>query len=158
MRSLSTFVLAACLLAVAAPAAEGGKKKIKAALTCATTSVNGDRVVLTGKGKARHENPVTCLVTLVAPDDQEEYVAEVWTTYKAWSEAESKAVSVETDKKTGNIHDWPDDLAPFKVTLSPGDGPGADYVPCSDFTIHARVMQPDVMWTGKLVVKQFCPD
>jgi hypothetical protein len=162
MPTVSRGMFAALVVVATASSLDAGaaaKKKPKAALTCASTAIDGTRVVL-GKGKWRLENPVGCLVTLTAPDDQAVYVAEVWTEYQKWDDAASKSVPVKTDTRTGEISYWADAQKSFAVTLAPGDGPpqGGDYVPCVDFTVMARVYSPETMWTGKLAVKQFCPD
>jgi hypothetical protein len=153
-------VAAGALLLAAAPAS-AGKKKVKAALTCAYFAEDGTRVVL-GKGKWRIEQPVQCMVVMTAMDDGTEYVASLTTVTRSGKDSASGPVH------RGAVIYYADQLVPFVTTLAP-DGvprsdsdpaPAPDFVPCLDFTINAEIRDPadKVAWKSKLKVKQFCPD
>jgi hypothetical protein len=152
MMSLRALLVGILLLTTATGAAQG-RKKPKAALTCASKALDGTRIVL-GKGKWRLENPVGCLVTLTAPDDQAVYVAEVWTEYKKWDDAAGKSVGAKGEVHSGEVSYWADAQQPFTVALAES----VDFVACVDFVVNARVSAPEGKWQGKLTVKQLCPD
>jgi hypothetical protein len=156
---------AATVLALAAPALGGGKKprKVKAALTCAVSMGEGKRIVL-GKQAVRLEDAVNCLVVMTDVRDGEAYAAKLWVEYETRGD-DGKKRKVTTGAATGEIAYHADDLVPYRHRLRPSDGESQDphYQSCVDFTIHAQIDAPVdgapvKLWSGKLKVRQDCPD
>ena len=160
-----SWLVAAAAASLVSGSAAAGKvmRPTRAALTCASTTLNDQRVVLSGKPGAgwRIERPVRCLVTLTAPVDGLVYQAVVYTTYETVDETTGKLVTVKSTTRSGPVSYWHDAITGFAATFAPDDGSpgGGDFTPCLDFTVHASLTGSEARsWTAKLVVEQSCPD
>lgn len=166
---MKKLVIVAIGLAVASPSFGGSKKpkKVKAALSCAVSKGDGTRIVLDprGKGASRLEDAVNCLVVMTEVRDREVFEAKLWVEYDAVGD-DGKKRKVTTEEATGEVAYHADDLVPFRHRLRPTDGQsqGPHFQTCLDFTIHARIDAPTAsgppvkLWSGKIKVRQDCPD
>lgn len=166
---MKKLVVVAIGLGLAASSSAGTRKpkKVKAAVTCAVSTGDGARIVLDPKGKQawRLEDAVNCLVVMTESRDREVFEAKLWVEYDTYGD-DGKRRKVTTQETTGEVAYHADDLVPFRYRLRPSDGESQEphYQSCVDFTIHAQIDAPAAtgapikVWSGKIKVKQDCPD
>lgn len=130
----------------------------KGKLACSATLGDGTKVDLPHTSKPRLEQPVTCALSIAAPHG-EMFNGVLQTGYALG--AGKQRVKKDGAPRSGLVEMTPvaSDKKTLTATFHPeGDAP--DFESCLDFGVEARLEDNfgRAAWTGRLAVKQYCPD
>ena len=131
-------------------------KAPKGKLACKATLGDGTVVELPQKSKPRLEQPVTCVLSIAAPQP-ETYRGVIQTAYALG--AGKQRVNKDGAPRAGQVETTPADKATLTETLQ-AEGDVPDFETCVRFDILARLEDGfgRAAWNSKLAVQQYCPD